>query len=126
MGITSWGRSCAPNELETSQIVNTTFLLEESRPGHQGEEDEKSSLGDAQLGGDNLTVTGEEEQLQAGGEQHEDQEQPPGGEQDHQPHHNLAGEEEGDISCNISMHIRMPGSKSQASQGGTSPMREIK
>ena len=65
-------------------------------------------------------------QHQAGGEQHEDQEQPPGGEHDHQPQHNLAGEEEGDISCNISMHIRMPGSKSQASQGGTSPMRDIK
>ena len=41
------------------------------------------------------------------------------------PHHHQQRQQKeggGDKSCNISMHKRMPGSKSQASQGGTTPI----
>ena len=42
-----------------------------------------------------------------------------GQEPDHQPHHHLEGG--GDKSCNYSMHIRMPRSKSWAPPGGIAP-----
>ena len=48
-------------------------------------------------------------------QQHQTEEQEP----DHQQHHHLEGG--GDKSCNYSMLIRMPRSKSWASPGGIAP-----
>jgi hypothetical protein len=58
--------------------------------------------------------------LERGQENNDGQEEQLLKEGDHH-HHQQHQDEVGDVSCEISRHIRMPGSIIQASQGGTSP-----
>ena len=94
----------------TIPIVEQTFrelLNQESRP--RAEEDA------------NRPRTQEEDVTVR--ESKQSQGQPPRREQVHQQHHHHQDEGGGEQSCDISMQKRMPGSKSQASQGGTSPIK---
>ena len=110
----------APSEPSSSISLNHECLHEDSGlegeadQGQPQERDNKEADGRPKRDSAREEEEGNQEQEQQPGEDYQHHHQ-------HQPHKEEGG---GDKSCNTSMQTRMPGPRSQASQGGTSPVTE--